>query len=151
MTTTQSILTFSSVYAKPIIIFPVTSHKHLNLHFINYNKERALKSIHIMRKLKFKLDRRSIEILYLFLDIEIYSRIRRCCLQFGKSWHDTIQREASTIVSGASTRVFLYEHKREVPWDSLYCIRRKHKLILLYKLTKWTYLMNYYHLLFRLL
>jgi hypothetical protein len=56
------------------IISAVTSDKQLGLHFsddgswhthINYIKERAWKRLHIMRRLKFQLDRRSLKILYL--------------------------------------------------------------------------------------
>ena len=54
-------------------ISEVESHKHLGLYFsndcswhehLNYIKEKAWFRINIMRKLKFKLDRKSLEIIY---------------------------------------------------------------------------------------
>ena len=55
-------------------IFEVVSHKHLGIHFtsdctwhqhIEYIKQKAGLRINIMRKLKFKLDRKALETFYL--------------------------------------------------------------------------------------
>ena len=52
----------------------VNSHKHLGLHFsqdctwhkqIDYTKDKAWFRINVTRKLKFKLDRKSLEIIYI--------------------------------------------------------------------------------------
>ena len=54
-------------------IIEVDSHKHLGIYLsndctwhqhINYIKEKAWSRVNVMRKLKFKLDRKSLEMIY---------------------------------------------------------------------------------------
>ena len=63
-----------TLYMQNQPISEIDSHKHLGIYFsndcswhryINYIKEKAWSRINVMRKLKFKLDRKSLEILYL--------------------------------------------------------------------------------------
>ena len=62
------------LYMQNVQIQEVSSHKHLGLYFsnhcswhhhINYIKQKAWLRIHIMRKLKFTLDRKPLETVYL--------------------------------------------------------------------------------------
>ncbi|XP_060607755.1 uncharacterized protein LOC132759899 [Ruditapes philippinarum] len=127
-------------------ISSVTSHKHLGLHFsddgswhihINHVKERAWKRIHIMRKFKFQLDRKSLEIIYLSYIrpiLEYADVVYTNCTQYEKDELDKIQHEASRIVSGVTKLVSIHQLHREVSWESLDSRRKKHKLILVYKM-----------------
>ena len=81
----------------------VSSHKHLGLYFsndcswhqyIDYIKQKAWFRIHIMRKLKFKLDRKSLETIYLtFIRplLEYGDVIWDNCTQYEKNELDKIQ------------------------------------------------------------
>ena len=62
------------LYMQNHLISEIDAHKHLGLYFtndctwhnhINYIKEKAWHRLNIMRKLKFKLDRKSLETIYL--------------------------------------------------------------------------------------
>ena len=66
-------LVHTPLYIQNHEIKEVENHKHLGLYFrndgiwqthINYIKEKALHRIKIMQKLKFQLDRKSLEIIY---------------------------------------------------------------------------------------
>ena len=93
-------------------ISEVDCHKHLGLYFtkdcsrhqhINYIKEKAWLRINIMRKLKIKLDRKSLETIYLtFIRplLEYGDVILDNCTQYEKDELDKIQNEAARIVTG---------------------------------------------------
>ena len=91
----------------------VESHKHLGIHFpsdctwhqhIDYIKQTAWLRINIMRKLKFKLDRKALETFYLVLIrpiLEYGDVIWDNCTQYEKDELDKIQNEAGRIAIGA--------------------------------------------------
>ncbi|XP_053381934.1 uncharacterized protein LOC128549348 [Mercenaria mercenaria] len=124
------------MYNQPIA--SVTSHKHLGVHLsedgswhthITYITEKAWKRIHIMGKLKFQLDRKSLEIIYLsFIRqlLEYADVIFSNCTQYEKQELDKIQNEASRIVSGTTQLVSFRELHKEVPCESLETWRRNH-------------------------
>ena len=97
----------------------VSSHKHLGLYFsndcswhqhIDYIKQKAWFRIHIMRKLKFKLDRKSLETIYLtFIRplLEYGDVIWDNCTQYEKNELDKIQNEAARITTGTTKLVSL--------------------------------------------
>ena len=127
-------------------IAEVTSHKHLGIIFshdcswlshIDYIKEKALQSINIMRRLKFILDRKSLETVYLsFIRpiLEYGDTIWDNCTQYEKQELDKIQNEAARIVTGATILVSLQSLYQEVCWESLQGRRLKHKLNLFFKM-----------------
>ena len=81
-----------------------------------------------MRRLKFKLDRKSLEQIYLVFIrplLEYGDIIWDNCLQSEKQELEKIQIEVVSIAA-------LY---REIRWDSLDERRRKYKLTLFYKMT----------------
>ena len=92
-------------------ISEVDCHKHLGLYFtkdcswhqhINYIKEKAWLRINIMRKLKFKLDKKSLATIYLtFIRplLENGDVIWDNCTQYEKDELDKIQNEAARIVT----------------------------------------------------
>ena len=127
-------------------ITEVESHKHLGIYFsidctwhhhIKYIVNKAWIRINIMRKLKFRLDRKSLETIYTtFIRplLEYGDVLWDNCAQYEKEELDKIQNEAARIVTGATKLVSLLALSNETQWDSLDDRRRKHKLTLFYKM-----------------
>ena len=127
-------------------ILEVDFHKHLGLHFsndctwhqhINYIKEKAWFRISIMTKLKFKLDRKSLETIYIaFIRplLEYGDVIWNNCTQYEKTELDKIQNEAARISTGATKLVSPDALYKETQWDTLGKRRENHKLTLFYKM-----------------
>ena len=98
-------------------ITEVKSHKHLGVnitddctwhHHIDYVKEKAWSRINVMRKVKFKLDRKSLETIYFVFVrpiLEYGDTIWNNCTQYEKADLDKIQTEAARIVVGATKLV----------------------------------------------
>ena len=125
-------------------ITEVDSHKHLGLYLsndctwhkhINYITEKAWNGINIMRRLKFKLDCKSLEQIYLVFVRPLLEYSDIICLQSEKQDLEKIQIEAARIATGATKLVSITALYRETRWDSLDERRRKHKLTLFYKMT----------------
>ena len=118
----------------------VTSHKHLGLVYSNdctwhehldYIKTKIWVRINIMRKLKFKLDRRSLQtIYYSFLRpvIEYYDVVWDNCTLYEAKDLEKIQIEAARIVTGATKLVSIESLYSETGWKTLASRRNKHKL-----------------------
>ena len=90
-----------------------------------------------MRKLKFQLDRHTLEIIYLsFIRpiIEYADVFYTNCTQAEKDDLTKIQHEAARIVCGATKLVSINNLQREVPWETLEQRRATHRLLLLYKM-----------------
>ena len=90
-----------------------------------------------MRKLKFKLDRNSLETIYLTFIRPLLGYgdvLWDNCTQYEKNELDKIQNEAARIATGATKLISLHTLSNEVKWESLEERRRKHKLTLLYKM-----------------
>ena len=95
----------------------VNSHKHLGVVFtddctwhdhLNYIKCKAWNRINVMRKLKFKLDRRSLQIIYFtFIRplLEYADVVWDNCSQYEVNELKKIQNEAARIVTGATKLV----------------------------------------------
>ena len=95
-------------------ISEVGYHKHLCLYFssdctwhqhINYITEKAWSSINVMRKLKFKLDRKSLKTIYRYITfisplLEYGDNIWDNGTQYEKYQLDRIQNEAARIATG---------------------------------------------------
>ena len=101
-------------FMQNVQIQEVKSHKHLGIYLsndcswhqhINYIKEKAWLRINIMRKLKFKLDRKSLETIYIALIrplLEYGDSIWDNCTQAEKNELEKIQNEAARIATGAT-------------------------------------------------
>ena len=75
-----------------------------------------------MRKLKFKLDRKSLETIYIaFIRplLEYGDVIWNNCTQYEKTESDKIQNEAARIATGATKLVSLDALYKETQWDTL--------------------------------
>ena len=113
------------------IIEEVSSHKHLGIFLsndcswhkhIDYVKEKAWVRINVMRRLKFRLNRKSLETIYFsFIRplLEYADVIWDNCTYYEKLELDKIQSEAARIVSGATKLVSLHALYEEVGWESL--------------------------------
>ena len=124
----------------------VSSHKHLGIFLskdgswdihINKSLEKAWRRVGIMRYLKVRLDRQSLQTIY-------FSFIRPL-LEYGdviwdnlsqglKDELDKLQNEAARIVTGCTKLVAIADLYEETGWETLSERRRKHKLILFYKM-----------------
>ena len=134
------------LYMQNVQIQEVSSHKHLGLYFsndcswhqhIDYIKQKAWFRIHIMHKLKFKLDRKSLETIYLtFIRplLEYGDVIWDNCTQYEKNELDKIQNEAARITTGTTKLVSLDNLYKEVGWQTLHRRRQDHKITLFYKM-----------------
>ena len=127
-------------------ILEVQSHRHLGVTLSNdggwhshieYIKSKAWPRINIMKKLKFVLDRKSLERIYFCFIRPIleYADVTwDNCTQHQKDELDKIQNEAARIVTGTTKLVSIRELNNETKWETLESRRQKHKLILFYKM-----------------
>ena len=134
------------LFMQNVQIEEVDSHKHLGLHLsqdctwhkqIDYIKEKAWFRINVMRKLKFKLDRKSLETIYIaFIRpiLEYADVIWDNCSQYEKDELEKIQTEAARIATGATKLISLSNLYKEICWETLQQRRHNHKLILFYKM-----------------
>ena len=126
----------------------VDKHKHLglifnnNLHWgehINCIIMKAQTKLNILRSLKFKLDRKTLQIMYFsFIRplLEYSDIIWDNCPTYLKQSVEKVNIEAARIVSGATKLVSLDLLCKEVGWETLDKRREKHKLIQFYKMIK---------------
>ena len=124
----------------------VNSHKHLGFvlssdctwhDHLEYIKSKAWTRINVMKKLKFKLDRRSLQIIYFtFIRpiLEYADVVWNNCTQYEINDLEKIQNEASRIVTGATKSVSINSLIQETGWETLLNHRKKHKLLLFYKM-----------------
>ena len=124
----------------------VSHHKHLGIFLssdgtwhehINNITSKAWKRINIMRKLKFLLDRKSLEIIYFsFIRplLEYADVVWDNCTLYEVNALEKIQLEAASIVTGTTKLVALEMLYKETGWETLETRRSKHKLCLFYKM-----------------
>ena len=124
------------------LISEIDAHKYLGLYFtndctwhyhINYITEKAWHRLNIMRKLKFKLDRKSLETIYLtFIRplLEYGDVIFDNCTLYEKQELDKIQNEAARIATGTTKLVSLAIYTMKYVGKHSY----NHKLTLFYKM-----------------
>ena len=106
-------------------------------HHIKYITEKAWGRINVMRKLKYKLDRKSLETIYtVFIRplLEYGDVIWDNCAQYEKQELEKIQHEAARIATGATRLVSIDALYKEINWISLEQRRQNHKLTLFYKM-----------------
>ncbi|MCG8048840.1 MAG: reverse transcriptase domain-containing protein [Candidatus Thiodiazotropha endolucinida] len=125
----------------------VNSHKHLGIFLsnngtwhehIDYITSKAWARINIMRKLKFILDSRSLETIYLsFIRpvLEYADVVWDNCAQYEKNALEKVQLEAARIVTGTTKLVSVELLYKETGWETLEERRQNHKLCLFYKMS----------------
>ena len=129
---------------KPVV--EVSSHKHLGLTLSNDGSwsnhvddiyVRAMKRVDCLRGMKYKLDRKYLEKLYFtFIRpiLEYANVIWDNCSQACNEKLERVQHAAARVVTGATQSVSLDLLYRELKWESLSDRRKKHKLVLMYKI-----------------
>ena len=134
------------IYMNNQQITEINSHKHLGIYFsndcswhdhINYTVEKAWGRINVMRKLKFKLDRKALETIFIaFIRplLEYGDIIWDNCTQYEKQELEKVQIEAARIATGTTKLVSLNSLYTEIGWQTLQQRRTNHKLTLFYKM-----------------
>ena len=90
-----------------------------------------------MRKLKYDLDRKSLETIYIVFIrplLEYADVLWDNCTQAEKQELEKIQLEAARIATGATKLVSIQKLSDEIGWEELDSRRKKHKLVLFYKM-----------------
>ena len=104
---------------------------------IEHIKTKAWNRINVMRKLKFKLYRRSLQIIYFsFIRplLEYADVVWNNCAQYKSNELEKIQNEAARIVTGATKLASINSLLLETGWETLSSRRNKHKLTFFYKM-----------------
>ena len=124
----------------------VNSHKHLGLilnkscswhEHIEDLSSKAWRRVNILRKLKYQLDRKTLQITYFsFIRpiLEYADIVWDNCTQYEKNELEKIQIEAAMIVTGATRSCSNKKILEEAGWDSLETRREKHRLITFHKM-----------------
>ena len=107
---------------------------------MNYITSKAWIRLNVMRKLKFILDRKSLEIIYtsFIRPILEYADVfwdTGNCTQYEINALEKIQIETARIATGTTKLVSLDKLYRETGWETLAERRKKHKLCLFYKMS----------------
>ena len=125
----------------------VEHHKHLGIYIshdgtwhehINYITAKAWQRIYIMRKLKFLLDRDSLQIIYIsFIRpiLEYADIVWDNCTQYELNALEKIQIEATRIVTGTTKLISVNLLYQEIGWEPLTQRRTKYKLHMFYKMS----------------
>ncbi len=150
-----------SLQMNHIDIQEVLCHKHLGIYFsddgswhqhIDYIVKKAFSRVNALRRVRFILDRFTLE--------KMYFSFIRPILEYGDIVWDTgiqllvnkiesVQLEAMRIVTGGTKLTSLDKLYEETGWVKLSDRRKKHKLVMLYKMIHGgapEYLSNYYQI-----
>ena len=124
----------------------VNSHKHLGLiinktcswyeHILDITAK-AWKRINILRSLMYKLDRKTLETVYVSFirpTLEYGDVIWVNCSKTEKDEIESVQYEAARIVTGATRSCSKSKLLDETGWDSLEHRRYKHKMVTFFKM-----------------
>ena len=124
----------------------VNCHKHLGLiinktcswyeHILDITSK-AWKRINILRSLMYKLDRKTLETVYLSFirpTLEYGDIVWDNCSKTEKEEIENVQYEAARIVTGATRSCSKSKLLEETGWDSLEHRRSKHRLITFFKM-----------------
>ena len=106
-------------------------HKHLDY------KTKSWSRINAMCKLKFQLDRNSLQVIFMsFIRPlpEYFDVVSENCAHYEINELEKIQNEAARIVTGASTLVSIETVLRETGWENISKKEDTYKLLLFYKL-----------------
>lgn len=132
------------------IVKNVSSHMHLGLflsedgkwhHHINFIYTKVFKRINLLKSVKYKMSRKSL--------ITIYTAYIRPILEYGDVIYDNCTQQEATLLESAQLEVARiitglrrgtshFKLYTELGWDTLATRRKKHRLILLYKILQGT-------------
>ena len=123
-----------------------SNHKHLGITFsntldwidhINRISKIAWTRINLLRKVKFRIHRNTLEKIYFaFIRplLEYNDSVWDNCSTECKSQLEAIHNEAARIVSGATKLCKIEKLSAEVGWETLQERRNKHKLVIFFKI-----------------
>ena len=129
-----------------IVLTETSKHKHLGLNFsstctwtghINKITETAWTRLNLMRALKFKINRKALENIYIaFIRplLEYSDSEWENCTNESKKQLDLIHHEAARIITGATKLCSVEKLLTDLGWNSLQERRNKHKLTIFYKI-----------------
>ena len=138
------------LYFNNVPIKNVTTHKHLGLTFsndgswtthINEIVTKASSRLNIIRKLKFKVDRKSLEHMYFGYVrpiLEYADVIWDNCPNYMKEKLEYINYETARIITGATKLTSIRILLQECGWETLEERRNKHKILLFHKMVNKT-------------
>jgi hypothetical protein len=138
------------LYFNNVPIKNVTTHKHLGLTFsndgswtthINEIITKASSRLNIIRKLKFKVDRKSLEHMYFSYVrpiLEYADVVWDNCPNYIKEKLEHINYEAARIITGATKLTSIRILLQECGWETLEQRRNKHKILLFHKMVNKT-------------
>ena len=134
----------SPIYMNYQQINEVNSHKHLRLYLsrdctwhehIEHIKAKVWQRIHAMRRLKFILDRKSLQTIYFAFIRPLHEYadvVWGNCSMYESN--EKNQNKAARIVTGATKLVSINALLIETRWETFSSRRTKHNLILIYKM-----------------
>ena len=137
-----------TLYLNDEPIQEVSTHKHLGLVFNKMGQwgdqidsviKKASTRLNVLRRLKFTLDRRTLQTMYFSFVrpiLEYGDIIWDNCQDYNKDKLEKINIEAARIVTGATKLVGLGSLYAECGWEKLETRREQHKLTQLYKMLK---------------
>ena len=146
-----------SLYMNNVAIKNVSSHMHLGVTFsedlkwsshISFILKKAWQRIGMMKTVKHFLNRSSLERMYFsFIRplLEYSDVVWDNCTETLKHEIEAVHNEAARIVTGATKYCNIQKLLCDLKWETLAARRRKHRLILLYKMLNGlspTYLSN---------
>ncbi|MCG7875096.1 MAG: reverse transcriptase family protein [Candidatus Thiodiazotropha endolucinida] len=127
------------------MINDTSEHKHLGLTFSNNCNwdlhirnisEKAWTRLNLLRALKFRISRKSLEKMYIAYIrplLEYSDSVWDNCSQEAKKHLEAIHIEAARIITGATKLCSIEKLFLDLGWESLQSRRNKHKLVLFYK------------------
>ena len=128
------------------MINETTNHKHLGLilsnncswtEHINSISDKAWPRLNLMRTLKFRVSRRSLEKMYISYVrplIEYSNSVWDNCSTESKNQLESIHIEAGRVKTGATKLCSIEKLFADLGWESLQKRRNKHKLVIFYKI-----------------
>jgi len=134
-----------NLYFNDTPIQEVSSNKHLDVVFsnncswhdhIDTIKKKAWKRLNLIHSFKFTLDRKSLEVDFLFIRpiLEYADVVWGSLTQSKEDELEKIQLETARVICGATKLVSINNFYSETGLEPLYIRRRTHRLILFYKM-----------------
>ena len=135
-----------SLFMHDTMINETTNHKHLGLilsnncswtEHINSISDKAWARLNLMRTLKFRVSRTSLEKMYISYVrplIEYSNSVWDNCSTESKNQLESIHIEAARVITGATKLCSIEKLFADLGWESLQKRRNKHKLVIFYKI-----------------
>lgn len=129
-----------------ILITETSNHKHLGITFsssctwsehINNIVEKAWGRLNLLRSLKFKVNRKALEKMYMAYVrplLEYSDSVWDNCSSESKKQLESVHNEAARIITGATKLCSIEKLLADLGWETLQDRRTKHKLVIFFKI-----------------